>query len=176
MMKIAFESTLDEAVDVQLRLLRRSKAARQWRQRWLAGGVLVLALFGFVLPNPPLMRGLFAFLSGGLFFILYRKTYDVTVKKRLKKILLEQRGGQPSVLVEYELTDDCLIYRSRRRELRLPWDEAQAVQEGPDDIEIVFDQLSMAVLPYRIFASGEQRADWLRFIKEKVGGGGRDKT
>ena len=109
-MRVQFEYTLDDVVDVQLRALKRSAAARAWR--WqdmvvtsLLSGVLLFA----IIPGETSSRlivGLIGLILGAL---LYPIVNESTVKRRLRKLFQENAGPDKVLICEVELTNLAYI-------------------------------------------------------------------
>lgn len=168
-MKIQYRSTIDEAVDSQIRLLKTSGVARQW---WIKGFLWVpILFFGFYFGIPDegsvkIASGCFASI---IFIILYLATHRKTIAKRLRKFTIEQLGTKEPVQSEYEFREDVLIFRKLGTEIRFRWENVQKVIENDKDVELRIAEGGIAVIPYRIFKNSEQKEKWIEFIKTKTG-------
>ena len=117
-MRVQFEYTLDDVVDVQLRALKRSAEARAWR--WqdmvvtsLLSGVLLFA----IIPGETSSRlivGLIGLILGAL---LYPIVNESTVKRRLRKLFQENAGPDKVLICEVELSESGVHTRQNGMEI-----------------------------------------------------------
>jgi Flp pilus assembly protein TadB len=96
MMRVEFDYTIDDLVDLQMRLLKRSRAARAWRWRDLVVTSLMTGVLLFaVIPEGISVRIIMG--SIGLLFgaVLYPVLNEMTVKRRLRKWCEEMKNYEP---------------------------------------------------------------------------------
>src|SRR5947199_9813027 len=103
-MRVEFNYTIDDIVDVQLRLLNRSRAARAWRWRnaaltSLLAGAFLFAVIPEVIDGRRVM-GTIGLLSGAA---VYLALNDVMVKRRLRNSGEANAGSATPVTGEVEL-------------------------------------------------------------------------
>jgi hypothetical protein len=167
-MKIQYESTIDEAVDTQIRLLKTSSVAKRWKLQGLIWAPILFFVFYFGIPDEKIVKLVFGFFTGIIFVIIYFATYKKTIKKRTRKFLVEQLGTEEPISSEYEFTDENLIFRKLGTEIRFEWDKVEKLIENKNDIEVRIYKGGIAVIPNRIFSGTEQRDELLNFIKNKI--------
>src|SRR5437870_3398858 len=111
-MRVEFNYTIDDIVDVQLRLLNRSRAARAWRWRNAALTSLVAGAFLFaVIPEGIAGRtvmGTIGLLSGAA---VYLALNDVIVKRRLRKWCEENAGSDKTFTCEVESGTNLFAFK-----------------------------------------------------------------
>jgi hypothetical protein len=104
-MRVRFEATLDDFVDVQIRILPRSKVARRWRWHGAIGtGLLVgFVLFALIPESIPFKFacGASGVLVGSALSILL---YRWVLRRRISQYYREQFGTDGPVGVTIELT------------------------------------------------------------------------
>ena len=71
MLKIQYESTIDEAVDVQMRLLRTSKTAKKWKLQELIWAPLLFIGFYLGIPDEQNIKLIFSPFKKKKFFIFF---------------------------------------------------------------------------------------------------------
>ena len=163
--RIVYEATVDDAVDVGLRLANRTKAfRRQIRFSVIIVGVLMtfaaIALSAYV--SPPvnyvdlLLVVVLAAVFGVLMAALFRRFFDKEIRKQHRKIVLEQFGGKSSFPSELELRPDAVWVRQAGMEMMFPWTLCTSVNDNPDDIELNFAP-GICVIRNRHFGSPAER-------------------
>ena len=167
-MKIQYKSTIDEAVDAQMRLLKTSGVAKRWKLQGLFWTPILFFGFYFGIPDEKNVKLIFAFFVSITFIVIYFATYKKSLKKKIRKFLIEQLGTEEPVHSEYEFTEGNLIFRKLGNEIRFKWDKVEKIIENENDIEVRIANGGIAVIPNRIFSEAEQRNEWLNFIKNKI--------
>jgi hypothetical protein len=174
-MRLEFDMTVDDAVDLNLRGLRRSKTFRSIRARaiWtpaLISGPAVLATWILSSGSPPnstvmwAIGGIVAVVFSVVAYFLGRWFYDWTVSRRIRRIVLEQFGKADSVRCEIELRPAELWTRQDGTEITLPWADLEDVVDTNDGIELRFRN-GLVLARTRVFASPGQRAAFLAWVK-----------
>lgn len=170
--QIRFETGLDELVDVNLRVVRRSKVSRQRRSRSILGAGLAFAvsLFTFAtissgvsFVNALVPLGLVAVALGAVFGLFYRWVYDSSIRTGIRKALEEQIGDRTWVC-EIELRPETLWVRDYGVEMSFPWTEATAVEDVGDAIELRFHG-GLVLARNKAFATAQERESFLAEAK-----------
>ena len=161
-MRVQFEFTIDDVVDVQIRALRRSRAARAWR-RWdlvttsLLTGVLLFAL----IPTETIgkiITGLFGLVLGAL---LYPAINESTVKRRLRKLCEENAGSEQVFICEVELNESGVHTRQNSMEIIYAWDNVKEIQETKDSVDIYAEKGGSVVVRKRAFREPEEQQQFI---------------
>jgi Flp pilus assembly protein TadB len=128
-MRVQFEYTLDDVVDVQLRALKRSAAARAWRWRDLvATSLLSGALLFALIPGETASRlivGTVGLIMGALFYPIVNES---TVKRRLRKLFQENAGPEKVSICEVELCESAAHTRQNGMEIIYRWENVKEVR------------------------------------------------
>ncbi len=174
-MKIQYESTIDETVEAEMRLIGRSKIARKWeREGWVMGAlILVLLLFYFCLclcfgipAEKPIIIISLAVLAA---IAIYQVLYKNIVKRRVRSFLIEQLGTDKPLPSEFEFDEEGLVFRRMGTETKFSWNIIKEINEGNKYIEFITDRGGIALIPNRIFTTTDQKEEWLKFAKDKTG-------
>ncbi len=168
-MKIQYESTVDEKVDVQMRFLGTSKTAKKWKLQELIWAPLLFIGFYLGIPDEQNIKLIFAFLSSIIFIIIYLCSYKGIIKRRTKKLIIEQLGTDKPIPSEYEFNEEGLIFRQMGTEIKFNWNSVKEINENDKDIEFIIDRGGIAIIPNRIFSTVDQKEEWLKFAKSKTG-------
>jgi len=165
-MRIQFEYTLDDVVDVQLRALKRSAAARAWRWRDLVltsllSGVLLFA----IIPGETTTRivvGLIGLILGAS---LYPKVNESTIKRRLRKLFQENSGPDKVFICEVELRESGLHIRQNNMEIIYKWDDINEVQETNDSVDLHADKGGLlVVVRKRAFKGSSEQEQFIELV------------
>lgn len=167
-MKIKFESTIDEAIAVQLRLLELSKTARRWKWQGLIFAPLLFLGFYCGIPDEKRVKIVFAAISSVIFISGYLGTYKGILKRRAKKLLIENLGTDKPVTSEYEFNEDGLIFRRLGTEIKFNWNKVREINENDKVLEFIIDNGGIAIIPKRIFENDQQKNEWVRYAQEKT--------
>ena len=167
--RLAFDATLDEIVDANMRLVQHTTAYRRQRTQyqWVAGvcaagGVAVPILRGHELPSLPLLAIAFcaAVVVGIGFGALYGIYHNQHVRRSYRKLIKEMYGGVEQIRCEFELTDEGLSGKSVHSEMSFPWSRLARVADLQGSIELWFDP-GLVVIRDRAFQTQEERRNFL---------------
>src|SRR6266853_5414412 len=121
-MRVQFEFTPDDVLDVHKRLLARSKVARSWRWHDLVLAAVVLWVIVFLyFIKTPLKGAIFAFFVAAVTALLFPNVYQRGVDKRLRKFIKEKVGERNAFICEVELTPTGVWTRSLNTQLTFEW-------------------------------------------------------
>ncbi len=169
-----FEATIDDFVDVQMRMLGRSQVARGWwrRELWLSavitgGGLFIL--LGIGRSSPPVSyRATFAILWAVIYSLFFKRWMGAQRVFRVRRYLREYLGEGP-VKVIVELRPQGLWTRQADTEMLFDWKNATAVEELPTGVEVVFRN-GAVVARDRGFAGPVDRAAFANRARELMRG------
>jgi len=166
-MKIAYESTIEEATDATFHMAELCGSVRKqmWVGLTMAPFVFILI---FILIDEPVARFLLGGMSTALFVVYHLLNYRNQFHKRIRKILIKALGTDKPLPSEYELDDNQLIFRKVGQELRFSWDNVATLNEAEDVIEVIMVPMGIARIPKRIFSSAEELRTWMLFIQGRM--------
>jgi hypothetical protein len=158
--RLTYDVTIDDAVDVSLRLAHRTHAIRKQLHTYVIIAGIVAAVAGFAAwmyyVDTSLMHMVFAAVVGVLFGIvfaaIFRRLLEKEIRKQQRKVVAEQFGGKPSIQSEIELRPDAIWVRQAGMEMLFPWALCTSVDNNPDDIEMNFAP-GICVIRHKHFAS-----------------------
>jgi len=150
-MKIKYESTIEEAIEAHLRLMALSKTLRKMKWEGLLFVPIIFIAVYFIFPGKVVFKISYAILTSAIFIPLYLSSYKRTIKKRIRKLLIESLGTDKPVPAEFEFTDDGLIFRRLGAEVKFRWNTPWEINEDEKILEFIFENKSIAVIPKRIF-------------------------
>lgn len=168
MTRLAYDATVDDAVDVAWRLANRTHAFRKQIEQnvifaGIAGGLVFFAAwmyFAGVTPFNLMPAVLGGALSGIMFALLFRRELIKQIHKQQRSIIAEQFGGKPTIQSEIELRPDAVWVRQAGMEMTFPWTLCTGIQGNPHDIEMNFSP-GICVVRNRHFASVADREAFL---------------
>lgn len=161
-MRVEFNYTIDDMVDVQMRLLKRSRAARAWRWRDLILTSLISGSFLFaVIPEGITGRIIVGTIGLLLGAVLYPVLNDMTVKRRLRKWCEENAGSDKIFTCEVELNQSGIHTKSNGTRTIYAWENVIEIKETEDSIDIYSERGGLVVVRKRAFTSP---GDHQRFI------------
>lgn len=167
--RLVYEATIDDAVDVAIRVSSKSKALqKQVRAMIIGTGILGWFAFSgvwifYLTSRTP--TALAIAVGGGaafgvVFALIFRRFLATETRKQHRKIVAEQFGGKPSIPCELELRTDGVWVRQAGIEMSFPWRLCTAIEDHADDVEIDFGG-GMCVVRNRDFASPAERRSFL---------------
>ena len=176
-MRIEFDATLDEVVDVNVKLAENTTAFRRQRlsSQVMTGGTVVVALVAMVIAQQaPLdpwslaIVGGVALVVGPVIGYLYGFFHDGYVRRHSRRMVLEMQGGAESVHCEFEIRPDVLWFKSIYGEMSFPWSRLKRVHDEGSSIELWFDP-GLAVVRNRAFSRDEDRRDFIEAVTKRIG-------
>jgi hypothetical protein len=174
--RLEFDSTVDEIVDVQLRLAQKTAAFKRQRRN----SIWFVAVFSAVAPpviffwrvtdgQAVAVAAVVGLILGPLAGYLYGRFYDYYVKKHSRRMVVEMLGASQNTRCEYELRPDALWSRFRDMELTLPWSRLTRIEDGPGAISLWFDP-GLAVIQDRAFRNADDRRQFLETVRARLPG------
>jgi len=167
-MKIAYESTLEEAVASHVRLWELSPLARRWKLQ----GILLVPFLVFtihlIMYEGWMERIVFTVLGCAILIPFYLYYYKKAVVSRTRKMLTEYIGTNEPVPCEYEFNEEGLVFRRQGTEVKFQWSAIGTVSIVERGIEVlVANHGGIAVLPRRIF-KGNEMNEWFEFASSRI--------
>jgi hypothetical protein len=173
--RLAFDGTLDEIVDANMRLVQHTAAYRQQRRQyqWVVG---MCAAGGVVIPllqknELSLILLVIAFCTSVVFGIgfgaLYGYYHNWHVRRSYRRVISEMYGGAEQIRCEFELTDVGLSGKSIHSEISFPWSRLTRVADLPGSIELWFNP-GLVVIRDRAFRTQEERRDFLGTVRQHL--------
>jgi len=165
-----FEATIDDFVDVQLRMLERSRVAQGWRRRdrwWSAAitGIAVFLAMGLGRSSPPLVyRAPVGVLWTIVYLFFFERWMGAQRISRITRYLREHLGDGP-VKVIIELRPQAMWTRQADTEMLFDWKNATAVEEAPAGVEVIFRNATVLARE-RGFAGPVERAAFANRARE----------
>ena len=168
-MKVRFEFTIDDLIDVGERSLSASRVVTKLRRT----AVVVWALFAGVvfwaiLPLSPTFRiaaAVGAAAGAALFYPGFRKK---EVHRRLREVWRERLAGDGPFVCEVELDDAGVTTEQLGTKTSQPWRVVASVAEKPDSVEIATEKGGLVVVRDRAFASPEEKSRFLEFARARL--------
>lgn len=179
--RIHFDATLDEIVDVNLRLTTRTQSFRAYRARavWVAGGCLSAAVLAMVFIRArqadvavsTAIWGVLVVVAltlGAGFGYLYGLYVDWAMRRQYKRVVAEQLellGGTTDVRCDIELRREGVWVVQKGLEVTFPWSNAAGIEDTGDAIELRFSP-GLVVARNRAFHNSLDRARFLERARE----------
>jgi hypothetical protein len=170
--RLEFDSTLDEVVDVSVRLVENTAAYRRNRQQWqwtfgvcAAGGAAVMLLRGNDVPSYGALAiaSFAALVAGTAAGMLYGRYHDRHVRRHYRRMLDELYGSAETIHWEFEIRPDTLWSRSQHAEVAFPWSRLRQVKDVSGAIELWFDP-GLAIVRDRAFSGQADRRAFLEAV------------
>ena len=180
--RFEFETTLDEIVDVQLRMAYATKTfARQRRNQviWTGLAATVTAPLTFLYkvqqelglaPPTSLVIGVvtLSVVVGMLLGFLAGRYFDWRVRRYVRRTLEERYAGATHVKLEIETRPEGLWCRSSGIEATLAWAQLARINDTADAIEFWFSPPALIRLPSRVFSSNGERQELRRAVTTRA--------
>jgi hypothetical protein len=154
---------------VQARLLRAARG--DWRMRvWGSTVALLAGAAGFAAmvhgDGIGQAAGAF-FLYGMLGALLLQAVYAFTLNGVIRKTAIAADPALYTGPRSIAFDENAVILTWNRGEMRFRWDAVTGLdQQG--DIFVVLAGAHYLIVPDRVFATGEQRRDWLEFVQSRL--------
>ena len=167
-MKIKFESTIEDSVEAEMRVLLRSRTVLRWKRTGLIGAPILFVAFYLGTPDTVTVKLVFATLVGAMYIYLSWFRYEAKLRKRLAKLAIERRGTDQPISCEVEVGREGLTCKQSGIETKISWDRVCEVLNSENEIEILLKNAGIVLIPNRVFCESHQRDEWLAFCKEAI--------
>lgn len=165
-MKIAFDFTLDDMVDVAERAADRSNTVQGMRvQARYVSSIIAAVLVYLIIPGDEVWRLVAAGIAAAICAWMYPGDYKKMHRKKLRQHFVEQFGGQGPFRCEVELTPDGLAVTQAGALIVRKWSTISAVLDTGDSIEFVAGPSGTLVVRNRAFKSQAEHAEFLRLAR-----------
>ena len=169
-MQVQFDATLDDYVDVLMRSIAVSKAARNWRWK---GSIIFGLLVGFsvflILTGSNVRKlgaGVLAFLLVTVANLAY---YKSSYRKRVRKLLKEQMGTEGPFRIQVELTESGISFEQQKMRQIHDWSTLERYEETDDAIYFWKRDRSVMAVRKRAFESRANQDEFLEFARKHMG-------
>ncbi|MGH9754519.1 MAG: YcxB family protein [Blastocatellia bacterium] len=135
-MRAEFEFTVDDLVDLNLRVLDRSKKfqSRQWTRVITFGLLVGLGVF-LMLPFSFGVKMASGAASLALIVVVHLLFRRREIGRSMRSLYLEKLGTPGPFKCEVELTEEGVIARQRGTEVKHSWAILEEIKETPDSID-----------------------------------------
>ena len=169
-MKVSFDFTTDDLVEVAERALERSRASRSLRSAGLWGWCALCAGGSYlVVPASLPLRLAAAAMAAVLVVVLYPSETARFRKKHLKQHYRERFGGDGPFTCEVELRPEGLSMVQAGTRVLHEWPLITEIVETPDSVDFVARGGGSLAVRNRAFRSPQQRAEFLRLARSYSG-------
>jgi len=161
-MKVSFEATLEDLVDVHLRILKRSKRFEAERRKvWVMGSIAVGLITFAVIPETIEIKLISGVIGALLTALLYPFSHQKSVEKRVRNYCRDQVGTDGSFVVEVELSEQGLTFKQLKTQVTHDWSTVQDIQVSDDRTDFLLQGGGLATVRARAFETPEQRETFL---------------
>lgn len=171
-MRVQFEITADEMVDVSLRALERSATYRAQRTRGVLVTAFITGLLSFFalffvaadgsLGTSLLVAGVSAILGG----VVQLFTDHSSTGRRLRAYCEEQLGTDEPVNFQVELTREHILTEGQGTQVAFAWPNVEEIAETDDSIDFYMRHGGLVVMRKRAFGSTEEMRRFLALAAE----------
>lgn len=165
-MKVKFDFTLDDLVDVSERASIRSRVMRSLHSQGLIIVCLTGAVVAFFTVAGSTERRLFAAtVAAVVCALIYPFSMGRARKSQLRKYFREQFGGDGPYSCEVELTPAALVTAQAGTRAERAWSTVTGIQETADSVDFAFKGSGTLVVRNRAFRSPEERNAFIRLAR-----------
>jgi hypothetical protein len=167
-MRVQFDYTQADMVDVSKRLLARSRAVRGWRWQGLfvTASITWLLVFFFLLKTP-FKGALIASLAALISALIYLPQQRRATEKRLGKLCREKFGDKNNFVCEVELSPDGILITHVDGQITCEWGAVEDIVVTADTVDI-FARTGGVVVRDRAFRSVDERREFVALAQNYV--------
>jgi hypothetical protein len=155
--RVEFEFTVDDMIDVNRRMLARSRTFLSWRHRnafWTAVGAAVLT---YAVSPDVSHRGLRALLAAAIAAVLMRILQPIFLRRKLTQFCREQFGSDGPFTCEVEIAPEGLRLKQLGADTLHEWGAITAIESTADALEFQMAR-GLVVVRERAFPSAADKA------------------
>lgn len=166
-MRVQFDATLDDFVDVMSRCLARSGKLRSWRLDWLSTQCFIvwLAIYA-LLPGSTGKRTLIAVIGAAIGVCIFPFFNRSSQIRRLREMTREQIGSDGPVPILVELSEQGISTKQLKTQIFHEWSRVAAIEETDDSIDFFMHDGSATIVRKRAFTSAEEKDEFLKFAQK----------
>ena len=169
-MRIHFEATPDDFVDVNVRSMKRTGLWNRLRVNTavasgILGAVIVLGPFSFTSLSIE-SRLTFAAIAGVVFATLAWLLATRTVERRLRDYFQKSFGTSRTRVIQVELDAQGISFTQLGNRSLHEWSAIQAIQTVGDRIDLLFSNKMLATVRARAFESPMQQKEFVDLANE----------
>ncbi|MEW6714344.1 MAG: hypothetical protein AB1306_04565 [Nitrospirota bacterium] len=168
-MKIEYESSIEDDVAAQMKLLELTGQLRKEKYTALLIGVPLFALILYlIIPLPPIERlslvTPFAFLLALLHLTRFKQKREKGIRKRLIKYF----GVYEPITCEYEMNDEGIRFRRLGTTIIFSWNKVCKIEDSVEYLSFIVEPPGISMIPKRIFKSLGEQEQWKSFAENKL--------
>jgi hypothetical protein len=170
-MRVEFDSTVDEVVDANMRLQHTTTYQEQRKQyQWAcgicaAGGLAVNLLGRSAVPSygQVALAALAAPIVGFVCGQLYRRYHDWWARRGYRRVVQELCGSD-AIHCECELREQGLWTKAMQTETLSPWSRLTRVEDAHESVELWFSP-GLVVVRDKAFQTADERRSFLDVVR-----------
>lgn len=174
-MRIQFQATVEDFVDVHERAIARSRLVRSWHREGavvtaLACGLLTsIVVFILTYVMWPLVPALMWSIGSGLITgAIAGNQHRQKVRQRLYSYYQEVFGERQSLPCEVELGDAGLMVKQLGTQIMFEWPNVEEMRETEDAVEFYMYERGAVLVKKRYFASVEELQQFLDVARQHL--------
>ena len=140
-MRIESESTIDEAVECQMRLFERTSVAKSQMRLALILALLMFLAFYFGIPDEQSVKLAFASAAFVGVVVVSWAIRKPVIRWQIRRVLVEQRGTDKPVFGEIGFDEEGVSWRELGIEMRLSWAIISKIEEDENRIFTPYTEL-----------------------------------
>ena len=168
-MKVRYEATLDDFIDVAVRTWRRQQATLPlWRRDIVVGALLTGAILYMASGPPPAQRIFIAVIGLPFGAFAYPAFRGFTLRRNANRLYREWLGGSATAPVEIEPRAQGLWVAQNGAEMLFPWRDVAGVEDSAQDVEISLRYEGVIVVRGRSFVDPADRSAFLTEVRNRL--------
>jgi hypothetical protein len=161
-MKVKFEATFDDLVDVYIRSFKNSKGYDSAKKSgWIITSILVGVIVLALVPSTLGVKLIWGVIGSFLLALIYPYLHQRSLEKRTRKYCQNQMGTDGSFPVEIELSPQGVTYKQFKTQITYDWSAVQDIQVSNDRVDFIFENGSIATVRARAFETPEQQEKFI---------------
>lgn len=169
-MRVTFEATVDDFVEVSVDNMKRSGSWNRLRLNMaLASGILgTLVIFGLLsfTSLPMEFRLSFAVLEGVVLAFLSLLYFTWSMPRRLRNYIRQSFGTSRTLVIEVELDAHGISFWQLGARHLYEWSTVQSIESSSDRIDFLFSPKGLATVRTRAFESPLQQKEFVDLAKQ----------
>ena len=161
-MRVQFEFTEDDLVDVYWRVFKRAPQRKALRRNRVITVVVFVVLLFAAIPGDTTIRLIGAIAGLAVTALLYRVLDQRFVKQSTRQFWRENSSGEQTAICEVELQESGVHTYQLGREFLFPWKSIVTIQETNNGIELNEENGGLVVVRKRAFSNPTDQA---RFVE-----------
>ena len=166
-MKVSFEATFEDFMDVCIRTIKNSKGHNSAKRNgWIISSIFVGLVVLAIVPSTLGEKLIWGVIGSFLIALIYPYLYQKSLENRARNYCQNQMGTDDAFLVEIELNPQGVTSKQLKTQVTHDWSAVQDIQVTSDKVDFIFQDGGITTVRARAFETPEQQEKFVELAHQ----------